>query len=224
MLLSEALPFVTAFVAELDTALRRLDAEAGLTRRQKGWLGFCLGGILVTNSVCWKRFERASLGGRTHASLSWMFRQTRRFWQGVFQASVSVILARYAITQGVLVVDDFDKKRSKQTTRIYRAHKVKETKSGGFLNGQNVVVVLLVTPRVTLPGGVELAMPDPAVTTWNKEEARLRKRGVAKQQRPVKPPKNPMYPTKLEVALRLLVAFHATFPQIVVRCVLADAF
>jgi hypothetical protein len=222
MLMWNTLPFVTAFVEELDNAVRELDHEAGLTRKQKAWLGFCLVAILVTNSVCWKRFARANLGQRSAASLSWMFRQPNRFWQMVFRASVSVMLARYRLTAGVVVIDDSDKKRAKQTRRIYKAHKVKETKTGGVINGQSVVLVLLVTAKVTIPVGVEFYMPDPAMTAWHQAEKRRRKRGTPKQTRSAKPPKNPHYPTKPEIALHLLKAFHTAFPQMRVKCVLAD--
>ena len=40
-----------------------------------------------------------------------MFRQTHRFWQFILRSSTSVVLAEYGITKGILVVDDFDKKR-----------------------------------------------------------------------------------------------------------------
>jgi hypothetical protein len=222
MFIGTTLPFVQTFVAEIDKALRRIEPEAGLTRIQREWLGFCLLAILVTNSVCWKRFERASLGQRSANALSWMFRHTTRCWQFLLQASVSVILTKYHITEGVLVVDDSDKKRARQTKRIYKAHKMKEKKSGGFINGQSFVLVLLVTPTVTFPVGVEFAMPDPAQTAWNVEEKRLKKQGIPKKQRPKKPERNPNYPTIAEIALQLLTAFHAAFPHLIIRCVLAD--
>jgi hypothetical protein len=222
MLIGETLPFVKTFMDEVDHALKRLDPEAGLTNIQKEWVGFCLLAIIVTNSVCWKRFERASLGRHMAASLSWMFRQTNRFWRVVLQASVRVMLTRYGIRSGVLVVDDSDKPRAKQTRRIYQAHKIKDKKSGGCINGQSVVLVLLVTPRVTIPVGVEFYMPDPALTEWNQADKGFRKRGVPKQQRPAKPRKNPAYPTKPEIALRVLEEFHCGFPDIAVQCVLAD--
>lgn len=202
MFIGKTLPFVKAFVEELGKALTQKDPDAGLTRIQREWVGFCLVAILVTNSVCWTRFERASLGTRSAKSLSWMFRQTTRFWHVVLQASVSVILSKYGITGGVIVVDDSEKKRAKQTTRIDKAHKVKEKKTGGFINGQNFVLILLVTPKVTIPVGVEFYMPDPAVTAWKKEEKRLKKRGIPIKKRPAKPQKNPSYPTIPEIALR----------------------
>lgn len=222
MFIGKTLSFVRAYVDEVDRVLRCIDPAAGLTSIRKQWLGFCLVAIIVTNSVCWKRFERASLGRRSHAALSWMFRQHQRFWAFLLRASVSVILAEYGITAGVIVVDDFEKKRAKQTKRIYRAYTVKDKKSGGFINGQSVVLVLLVTPKITIPVGVDFYRPDPAVTAWNKEEKRLKKRGVPKKKRPAKPPKDPAYPTKPDIALRLLVAFRTAFPRFVVRCVVAD--
>lgn len=101
MFIGQTLPFVTGYVGELDSALRDIDPEAGLTRVQKGWLGFCMVAIFVTHSICWKRFDRASLGRHSHASLSWMFRQTNDFWQFILRASVCVIQERYGITEGV---------------------------------------------------------------------------------------------------------------------------
>ncbi len=77
MFIGQSLPFVTRYVDELDSALRGIDPTAGMSRLRKKWLSFCLLAIVVTNSVCWKRFERASLGRRSHASLSWLFRQNK---------------------------------------------------------------------------------------------------------------------------------------------------
>jgi len=62
MCITTPLPFVKAFVDELNNILEKDRLGQGLSRRQRGWLGFCLTGILVTNSVCWAKFERASLG------------------------------------------------------------------------------------------------------------------------------------------------------------------
>jgi len=222
MFIGETLPFVREFVDDVDLALRQIEPTAGLSRIQKKWLAFCLLAIMVTNSVCWKRFERASLGARSAKSVSWMFRRTKGFWKFLLQASVQVIMVRYGITHGVIVVDDSEKRRAKQTTRIYHAHKIKDKKSGGFINGQSLVLILLVTPQVTLPVGIEFYMPDPALTAWNKEEKRLKQQGVAKNLRPEKPQKNPNYPTIPDIALQLLEEFHTAFPQIIVDCVLAD--
>ena len=40
MLIGQTLPFVTAFIDELDTALKKLGSAGGVTPNQKDWLGF----------------------------------------------------------------------------------------------------------------------------------------------------------------------------------------
>jgi len=87
MLIGDTLPFVKAYIEEVDTVLRTFDAHAGLSIYRKAWLGFCIVAIIVSDSVCWKRFERASLGRWPHARLSWAFRYAARFWRYLLQAS-----------------------------------------------------------------------------------------------------------------------------------------
>ncbi len=91
---------------------------------------------------------------------------------------------RYGITHGSVAVDDSDKKRGKVTTRIFNAHKLKEKTSGGYINGQSIVLLLLVTPLVTLPVGFAFDMPDPALTAWKKADDTLKKQGVSPKNRP----------------------------------------
>ncbi|TMO53628.1 transposase, partial [Pseudoalteromonas aurantia] len=59
----------------------------------------------------------------------------------------------YNINSGVLDFDDSGKKRSKRTTRITGAHKVKDKATGGYFNGQQLVFMVLVTDVVTIPVG-----------------------------------------------------------------------
>jgi hypothetical protein len=223
MLISESLPFVTGYVDELDTTLKSLHPTIGLFDSQKGWLRFCLVAIVVTNSLCWKRFERASLGRWFHTALSWMFRQSKIGWQWLVRASVVLILRMYGIQEGILVVDDSDKKRSNATKRIYKAHRLRDKTSGGTINGQNLVVLVLVTPLLTLPTSFAFYMPDPVLAAWKKRDKGLKQQGIPKSARPPQPSSNGGYPTKQEVALDLLAAFHRDFAQIRVKCVLADA-
>lgn len=63
MLISEPLPFVRAYLEALDEQLRTYrGGQCGLSRLQRHWLGFCLMGLLIIESLCWARFERASAG------------------------------------------------------------------------------------------------------------------------------------------------------------------
>ncbi len=105
-------------------------------------------GILLSNSVCWAAFERVGLGGYQQAALSWRFRWSKLLWPLLLPVSILLVLRRYGITEGVLVGDDSDKQRAKVTQRIFGAHSVFDTKTGGYFNGQTMVFLFLVIPKV----------------------------------------------------------------------------
>ncbi|WP_221897729.1 hypothetical protein [Bathymodiolus japonicus methanotrophic gill symbiont] len=65
--------FIQSYIDDLNDALNQLKPGAALTRIQAAWLGTCLTGILLMNSVCWAKFERASLLGSRYfcESLFW---------------------------------------------------------------------------------------------------------------------------------------------------------
>jgi DDE superfamily endonuclease len=223
MLLHEPADFIKTFVTDLNVALGKLKPNDKLTYRQTVWLGFCLTAILLTNSVCWAKFERASLGEYNIAALSWMFREAKISWANLLLASVTLILKRHGITEGVLVLDESDRARSKRTKRIYGVHKQKHKLSGGYVNGQTVVLLLLVTPTITFPVGFAFYLPDPVLTIWTKEDKRLKKQGLAKKDRPVRPEHDSSYPTKTQLALQLLQAFKDAHGEINIKAILADA-
>ena len=224
MLISQPWPFVTAFMEALNTALREhKPGSPGLSRTQRGWLGRCLMGILVTNSVCWARFERASLGHYALAALAWMFRHTKLPWEWLLQVSVQVLLNRYGITAGVLVADDSDKRRAKVTSALAHVHQLKDKTSGGFVMGQGLVFLLLVTPILTLPVGGAFYCPAPARTAWAKRDRVLKRQGIPKRLRPSPPPRQPAYPSKADLALQLLTPFRQSHPTVTVKWGLADA-
>ena len=66
-------------------------------------------------------------------------------------------------------------------------------------------------------------MPDPELTKWTQEDKRLKKAGVAKKDRSVQPVRNDLYPTKTQLALRLLQAFKDAHKEIKINAILADA-
>ncbi len=224
MLIQAPADFIKTFVTDLNSALGgELKPNAKLTSLQQHWLGFCLTAILLTNAVCWAKFERASIGSYKLAALSWMFRKSKISWDFLLFASVKLIFKKFGITGGVLVFDESDRARSKTTKRIYKTHKQKHKASGGYVNGQTVVLLLLVTDSITVPVGFKFYMPDPVVSAWNKEEERLKKKGIPKRKRPVKPALNPEYPKKIQLALLLLENFKENYPEITVKCILRDA-
>ena len=92
MVIGKPAPFVRAFVDTVDEAIREQSPTHGMSTMQRAWLAFCVTAVLVTNSICWARFERASLGTYSLAALSWMFRHSKIPWDELLGASVRVIL------------------------------------------------------------------------------------------------------------------------------------
>ena len=217
------LPFIDAYVDSLDEAIKKHTPGRKLSWTQKGWLKFCLMGILLTNSICWAAFERGSLGAYRLGALSWMFRHSGIDWEGLWHASVSVVLEQYGLREGVLVADDSDHQRAKLTTQIWKAHKIFDKKTGGYFNGQTLVFLVLVTPPITLPVGFRFYQPDPKQVAWRKEDKRLRKGGKKKTERPAAPAPDPVYPAKAELVLDLIQEFREHYPEIKIKAVLADA-
>jgi hypothetical protein len=223
MLIGKPAPFVSAFVDAIDEAIREHSPGQGLSALQRAWLAFCLTAILVTNSICWARFERASLGTYSLAALSWMFRHAKIPWEALLVTSVRVILRHYGITSGTLVIDDTDNKRSKLAKTLAHLYKLRDKESGGYLWGQSLVFLLLVTPTITIPVGFTFYKPAPELSAWYRQERTLKQQGVPTKQRPPKPPANPQYPTKQALALRLLEQCKAHHPDLRVHCIVADA-
>jgi len=221
MFIDEPLPFIKEFINKLNDAISKSKPGHSLSLTQRTWLAFCLMGILITNSVCWAKFERASLGKYSVKALSW--RHTKIRWDNLLQSSVRLILEEYGIKEGHLVVDDSDNKRSKSAKQIHGVHKIFDKSSGGYVNGQELVVLLLVSPIVTLPVGFAFYLPDPAQTAWKKTEKLLKKQGISKKERPPRPPKDINYPTKREIALHLLEQFKHHYSNITIKVIVADA-
>jgi hypothetical protein len=152
-----------------------------------------------------------------------MFRHARIPWDILLAASVMVIVRRHGITEGCLAIDETDKKRSKSAKFIHKLHKIKDKASGGYINGQKLVFLVLISGNVTIPVGFDFYMPDPELKAWKKSDEMLKKQGVAKADRPARPSKNESYPTIPEIALKLLKQFKANHGEIKVKCILADA-
>jgi hypothetical protein len=223
MILAKPAPFVRAFIDAVDEAIRQDHPSHGMSVIQRTWLAFCVTAVLVTHSICWARFERASLGTYALAALSWMFRHSKMPWDALLVASVRVILRHHGITSGSLVIDDTDNPRSKAAKKLAHLYKLRDKESGGYIWGQSLVFLLLVTPKISMPVGFVFYQPDPELSAWYQREKTLKKQKAPQAQRPPKPAPNPQYPTKQQLALRLLEAFKTHHPDIRVHCITADA-
>jgi len=223
MVIGKPAPFVSAFVDAVDAAIRTHQPQLALSGTQRTWLAFCITAVLVTNSICWARFARASLGTYAMAALSWMFRHSKIPWDHLLVASVRVILRHHGITAGTLVVDDTDNPRSKSAKALAYLYKLRDKTSGGYRWGQSLVFLVLVTPKISLPVGVVFYQPAPELSAWYKTDKSLKKQGVPPKQRPRKPAPNLQYPTKEQLALRLLASFKTHHPDVRIHAVMADA-
>lgn len=220
MIIGEGLPFIQEYVLALNEAIKQHTTSKELTRLQRYWLSF----VILGNTLCWSRFERMSGGGYTTSAICWMFKKAKIAWDLLLYASVTIIVERYGIKSGLLVIDDTDAERSKNTTEIAKVHKIRDKKRSGFFSGQHIVFLLLVTDSLSIPVGFSFYEPDPALSAWKREDKRLRKKGVAKKYRPQRPERNTQYPTKIEIGLQLLREFMKNFSFIRIKSVLADTF
>ena len=223
MIFTQPLSFIREFVGELDRGIRECAPNRKLSTVQRYGLSFCLMGILLSNPVCWAAFERVGLGGYQQAALSWMFRHSKLLWPLLLHVSILLILNKYNITEGEWVGDDSDRQRAKVTKRIFATHKIFDKKTGGWFHGQTVVVLFLVTPKVSLPVGFRFDQPDPAVVAWKKTDDALKQQGVKPSERPPKPEPKAADPSKLDLLLALLREFQGDHPDFQVKAILADA-
>jgi hypothetical protein len=118
---------------------------------------------------------------------------------------------------------DTDNPRSKSAHTLAHLYKFHDKESGGYRWGQSLVFLVLVTPKISIPVGFAFYQPAPELSVWYKKEKALKKQGVAKKQRPAKPAPHPHYPTKQDLALRVLAQFKAHHPDVRVHCITADA-
>ncbi len=223
MFIDEPLDFVKKYIESIDFELNKYDPSLKLTGIQKKWISFCIMCIFITRTVCWAKFERACLGKYSLASISWMFRKSKIKWEKLLIASTMLIIKRFDLTHGSLVIDETDKKRSKVVKHIYKAHKIKDKSSGGYIMGQTLVFLILVSPKITIPIGFDFYMPDPKMKEWQQNDEKLRKRGIPKKDRPKKPEADKNYPKVPEIGLHLMRQFLQNYPYIKVDCVIADA-
>lgn len=223
MICTTGFGFMEEFLHEVHSELCNISQSNALSNLQRKWLKFCITGILVTGSLCWSQFERFSLGQYTMAGLSWMMRRAKIVWFYLFIASIRVILKKYSVRMGHLVLDDTDRQRSKSTKTIAGVHKIFDKKTGGYFMGQNLVFLLLVTDKITLPVGFKFYVPDPKRVAWNKEDKRLRGLKIPKSQRPPPPELDPKYPSKIELGLSLIREFKQHFSDVDIRSLSADA-
>ena len=224
MLFTKALPEAVTYASALSEELRTLHPSRAISKKGLDFISFCLTALIVCGIISWERFERSSLGAWTSKALSWMFHKSPMIpWDKLLIASTNMLLKLYRITGGDLVVDDYDRHRSKRTTRIFGVHKIHNKKGGGFVDAQNIVLLILVTRFISIPVGFRFFVPDPDQKEWRKNDRLLRKKGVKKADRPLMPLVNIAYPSKKQLAMSMLRSFRHNHGKIKISAILADS-
>jgi len=223
MIRENLFPFIQDYIRLLSESLEEHDGSYRLTNIQKCWIGFCLGGILMTNSINWAAFSRAGFGGWSAKALSWMFRHSKINWDKLFEHSVRMILKKYDLTEGSIEIDDTERERSKNAKYLHHLGKQKDKKSGGYFLGQSIIFIVLVTKKISIPVGFKFYKMDPVLKRWQQEDKKLLKAGVKKKDRPAEPERSELYPTKNRIAIELVSNFKATFGDIKIKSINADA-
>jgi hypothetical protein len=219
----EPLSLCKEFVSQLNEGLQTHYGKK-LSSTQVVWISLCITGILVTNSVCWQRIERMTLGRYSASAISKMFCRAKITWSLLLQVSIHKIFSTYGINKGVLAIDDTANKRGKKTSKIAKTHKTKDKGTGGYFNGQELVLLVLITDKVTLPVGFDFYEPQPEMSAWRKTYKQQKRQGIPKKLRARKPLiDDALYPNKTKIALSLISVFIDSFPQLKVQCIVADA-
>jgi hypothetical protein len=138
----------------VDEVIRAHQPPHGMSAMQRAWVALCVTAVIVTNSMCWTRFERASLGTDSLAAFSGMFRHSQIPWDDLLVASVRVLLHHDGLTSGSLIIDDTDNPGSKSAPTLAPLYKLRDKESGGYLWGQSLGFLVLVTPKISIPVGV----------------------------------------------------------------------
>ncbi|MGO0307514.1 hypothetical protein ACTL6P_13050 [Endozoicomonas acroporae] len=105
-MLIRVLPCATQFIDHLDQALRQAPHAQRLTMKQRYFLAFVISAMILTQKLCWATMERRSLGQYTSAALWWMFYRSEIVWHLLLRISVLVIIDRYGLSEGNLLIDD----------------------------------------------------------------------------------------------------------------------
>lgn len=87
MFFLQHLTLCSAFIEQLNESLETIGARP-LSRTQRLCLSICITGILITNTLCWERFERACFGRYSANAISKMFCNGKIFWEKLLFASV----------------------------------------------------------------------------------------------------------------------------------------
>ena len=225
MLSLYGLSCVGNYVEALMLIMKEKKSSFVLTNKQKKWLKFCLSMIILTNSINWDKFERFSLKAYKAKALGFIFHHAKINWNMLFICGITLLLKLYGVKIGHLIVDDTDRQRSKIIRKIAFVFKSFNKKTGGYFNCQNLVFLLLVTDKITIPVGFKFYTPCPKLTEWAKKDKEARKLRKTDKSivRPAKPERSSNHPKRTEISKELIQNFTNNFKDVLIISCSFDA-
>jgi hypothetical protein len=182
------------------------DSGHSLSKLQSVFISLTITAMVLQGQLCWAVIERVTLGNVCAQALSWMMHHSRIPWSNLMKSAIGMIFELYKVAKVTLVIDDTDRPRSKVIRVLYAVFKTLDKKTGGYINAQNIVFIVVVSKICTFPIGFAFFRPDPKYTKWKANDKQLRKKKVPKKLRPTCPPHDrKRFPTKIEIAAKLLL-------------------
>jgi DDE superfamily endonuclease len=208
-----------------DISVQKTPGEKGqlhLSKCQTSWISVCITTMVLMGMFCFARIQRASAGRFSARAFSWMLHYSKICWDALLEKSVLRLISLFGL-KGFLVIDDSDRLRAKSTSTLFGIQKLKDKKTGGYATGQNLVLLLFVTKKMTFPVGFRFFVPDPNWIAWREKDKALRKQKVSAKDRPKRPERSAEHPTKISIAAELVEKFKTLVPSAEILAISADA-
>jgi hypothetical protein len=204
MTMLRQIPTVISFVRNINQQL--IDNKLNpLTKKQINFISIAMSAMILLGALNFSAICRGTLGAFTTAGLSWMLHHSAIPWSQLRESALILIFKIFNVSKVHIAFDDTDRTRSKVTRMIFAVFKTLNKKTGGFCFAQNIIFLVLVTKKFTIPIFFSFYRPDPAIIKWKKEDKKLKKKGIPKKDRPSEPQRNrKKYPTRLGIAINLL--------------------
>ena len=141
--LLNTLPFVIDYMNMISSNIEIKPNDKKLTSIGSKIIGFIISGIILYAVINYEDFGRNSLNKYKADSISKLIRRlNRNLFEAIFLASIRGLINKFDLTDGVLVLDDTDNKRSKRTKRIHAVQKIKDKSTSGYMQGQSMGLLL----------------------------------------------------------------------------------
>jgi hypothetical protein len=223
MLLNAPFAEVRDFLEDISTQeIHGKEGRFVLSKCQASWISVCMTTMVLMGMFCFARIQRVSAGRFSARAFSWMLHYSKICWDELLEKSVLRLIRLFGF-KGFLVIDDSDRLRAKSTSTLFGIQKLKDKKTGGYATGQNLVLLLFVTKKMTFPVGFRFFVPDPNWVTWREKDKALRKQKVPAKARPKRPERSQDYPTKITIAGELIEKFKTLAPSAEILAINADA-